>query len=134
MANRCWLNYFRGTSLPASFVHLFFTIMTGRYSFVIAFIAIFPSPPWLARCLSFRVVQSETWRASWIDPSVVRFRHTLDLLPVPICSKIWEFCFDVNTVLDDPPINSGGATRPATVHFLAEPLARATTMPSPASV
>ena len=31
--------------------------------------------------------------------------------PVPICSKIWEVCFDVNTVLDDPPINSGGATR-----------------------
>ena len=31
--------------------------------------------------------------------------------PVPICSKIWEVCFDVNTVLDDPPINSGGTTR-----------------------
>ena len=31
--------------------------------------------------------------------------------PVPICSKIWEACFAVNTVLDDPPINSGGATR-----------------------
>ena len=31
--------------------------------------------------------------------------------PVPICSKIWEVCFDVNTVLDDSPINSGGATR-----------------------
>ena len=31
--------------------------------------------------------------------------------PVPICSKIWEVCFDVNTVLHDPPIGSGGATR-----------------------
>ena len=31
--------------------------------------------------------------------------------PVPTCSKILEVCFDVNTVLDDPPINSGGATR-----------------------
>ena len=30
--------------------------------------------------------------------------------PVPVCSKIWDVCFDVNTVLDDPPINSGGAT------------------------
>ena len=35
----------------------------------------------------------------------------LAFAPVPICSKIWEVCFDVNTVLDDPPINSGGATR-----------------------
>ena len=36
--------------------------------------------------------------------------------PVPICSsKIWEVCFDVNTVLDDPPMNSGGATR--SLHF-----------------
>ena len=32
-------------------------------------------------------------------------------VPFPICSKIWEVCFDVNTALDDPPINSGGATR-----------------------
>ena len=31
--------------------------------------------------------------------------------PVPIGSKIWEVCFDVNTVVDDSPINSGGATR-----------------------
>ena len=31
--------------------------------------------------------------------------------PALICSKIWEVCFDVNTILDDPPINSGGATR-----------------------
>ena len=31
--------------------------------------------------------------------------------PVPICSKIWAVCFDVNTVFDDPPFNSGGATR-----------------------
>ena len=30
--------------------------------------------------------------------------------PVPMCSKIWEVCFDVNTILDDSPINSGGAT------------------------
>ena len=69
------------------------------------------------------------WRASWIDPSVVRSCHTpicfpahvphiarlpevaLASAPVPICSKIWVVCFDVNTVLDDPPINSGGATR-----------------------
>ena len=35
---------------------------------------------------------------------------TLASAPVPICSKIWEVRFDVNTVLDDPPINSGGAT------------------------
>ena len=33
--------------------------------------------------------------------------------PVPICSKIWEVCFDVNTVLDGPPINSGGASLPS---------------------
>ena len=38
--------------------------------------------------------------------------------PVPICSKIWEVCFDVNTVLDDPPINSGGATRSRHCSFL----------------
>ena len=31
--------------------------------------------------------------------------------PVPICSTIWEVCFNVNTVLDDPPINPNGATR-----------------------
>ena len=78
----------------------------------------------------FKIVSSVfSWvsflrRASWIDPSVVRSCHTLDLLqfeclsyctvafaPVPIYSKIWEVCFDVNTVLDDLPINSGGATR-----------------------
>ena len=28
---------------------------------------------------------------------------------VLICSRLWEVCFD--TVLDDPPINSGGASR-----------------------
>ena len=38
--------------------------------------------------------------------------------PVPICSKIWEVCFDVNTVLDDPPINSGGAARSRHCSFL----------------
>ena len=38
--------------------------------------------------------------------------------PVPICSKIWEVCFDVNTVLDDPPINSGCATRSRHCSFL----------------
>ena len=67
--------------------------------------------------------------------------------PVPICSKIWEICFDVNTVLDDPPINFGGATRSRHCSFLggatltqppacfqAMLLARATTMLSPASV
>ena len=33
MANRCWLNRIRGILLPASFVHLFFTITSGRFSF-----------------------------------------------------------------------------------------------------
>ena len=48
----------------------------------------------------------------------LRMSHILHLpevalasAPVPICSKIWEVCFDVNTVLVDSPINSGGATR-----------------------
>ena len=38
--------------------------------------------------------------------------------PVPICSKIWEICFDVNTVLDDPPIYPGGTTRSRHCSFL----------------
>ena len=33
MANRHWLNHIRGILLPASSVHLFFTITTGRCSF-----------------------------------------------------------------------------------------------------
>ena len=55
--------------------------------------------------------------------------------PVPICSKICEVRFDVHTVLDDSPINSGGATRSRHCSLsLAVLPARATTMPSPASV
>ena len=34
MANRCWLNRLRGILLPASFVHLFFTIPSVRFSFL----------------------------------------------------------------------------------------------------
>ena len=85
----------------------------------------------------------------------IRMSHNIALLPgvvlasapVPICSKIWEICFDFNTVLDDPPINFGGATRSRHCSFLggatltqppacfqAMLLARATTMLSPASV
>ena len=84
----------------------------------------------------FVVVSSDTsWdsflrRGSWIHSSLIdRYRlfqiwflvHvSLEALlsevvftsaPVPICSKIWEVCFDVITALDDPPTNSGGATR-----------------------
>ena len=52
MANRCWLNCFRSILLPASSVHLFFTITTGRYSSFSAFVAIF-SIPSVARTVSF---------------------------------------------------------------------------------
>ena len=41
MEDRYWLNCFRGILLPASSVHHFFTITIGRYSSVIAFVAIF---------------------------------------------------------------------------------------------
>ena len=44
--------------LPASFVHHFFTITTGRYSSVIAFVAIF-SIPSVARTVSFLQTCSE---------------------------------------------------------------------------
>ena len=156
--NRCWLNCFRCILLPASSVHLFFTITTGRYSFHCicrillhllrgshggpffqdlvrvrhdnVFFLPF-SPALFAPVLSHIVSDSDVyasvsvsssrscpltsagfrscWRASWIDPSVVRSCHTLDLLssarltylhccqrsplasaPVMICSKIWE--------------------------------------------
>ena len=70
------------------------------------------------------------WRASWIDPSVVRFCHISQsafprmshilhccqrspspLLPFQSAPRSGRFCFRCQHVLDDPPINSGGATR-----------------------
>ena len=84
----------------------------------------------------FVVVSSDTsWdsflrRGSWIHGSLIdkyRLFHirfpvhvsrvallsevVLTSAPVPICSKNCDVCFDVITALDDPPINSGGATR-----------------------
>ena len=135
-----------------------------------------PSPPWLARCLSFRLVLSETcqrlslpfsqrcciclshivsdsdvcasvsvscsrscpltsagFRSCGVPPGSILLSSgfatlsicfpshvshiallpevALTSAPVPICSKIWEVCFDVNTVFDDSNINSGGAIR-----------------------
>ena len=80
----------------------------------------------------FKIVSSDTsWdsflrRASWIHGSLIdKYRLSPDPVPVhasrvallsevvltsapvPICSKIWEVCFDVITGLD-PSINSGG--------------------------
>ena len=52
MANCSSLNCFRGILPPASFVHHFLTITTGRYSSVIAFVAIF-SISSVARTVSF---------------------------------------------------------------------------------
>ena len=172
MANRGWLNRIGGFLLPAPSVHHFLTITIGRYSFVIAFVAIFSIPSvvctvffltcseWVMTTPFFALLSGVVapvsatssatltctlpfWcpvqdRVFWlqlgfrscgvppgIDPSVVKSSHTprsaflrtSDILhccqrspsplsPVPICSKIWEVCFDVNTVLDDPPITS----------------------------
>ena len=126
MANRFWFNRIRGILLPASFVNLFFTITSDRYSFHCirrnllyllrgshgAFLSdlvrarhdnafLCPSPQHCYTCLShivsdsdmarfrfgvlFKIVSdfswvSFLWRASWIDPSVVRSCHTPDLL------------------------------------------------------
>ena len=170
MANRCWLNCFRGILLPASFVHHFLTITTGHHFFVIAFVAIFSipsvartvsffqtcsdaflchSPRRCCTCLSHIVSDSDVCasvsvscsRSSpltsavffcGVPPGSILLSSNFATLsicfpshvshvallpevalasaPVPICSKIWEVCFDVNTVLDDLPINSGGAT------------------------
>ena len=176
MANRCCLNCLRGIIQPASSVHLFFTITTGRYFFGHcirrnllhplrgshgvflsdlfrvrhdnAFLC--PSPRRCCICLSHIVSDSDVYasvsvscsrscpltsagfRSRGVPPgsiplssgfatlSICFHSHVshiallpevaLASAPVPICSKIWEVCFDVNTVLDDPPINSGGAT------------------------
>ena len=82
---------------------------------------------------------------SHVSQSALLPEVVLASAPVPICSRIWEICFDVNTVLDDPPINFGrsrhcsllgGATLALTqppACFQAMLLARAT-MLSPASV
>ena len=56
MENRCWLNRIRGILLPASFVHLFFTITSGGYFFTIAFVAIFSIP-----CVARTVPFFQTW-------------------------------------------------------------------------
>ena len=176
MANRCCLNCLRGIILPASCVHLFFTITTGRYFFHCircnllhplrgshgvflsdlfrvrqdnAFLC--PPPRRCCTCLSHIVSDSDVYasvsvscsrsclltsagfRSCGVPPGSILLSSgfaTLSICfpshvshiallpevalasaPVPICSKIWEVCFDVNTVLDDPPINSGGATR-----------------------
>ena len=59
MANRCWLNRIRDILLPASCVHtlphhhdrsLLLSLHSSQSS---------PSPPWLARCLSFKLVQRD---------------------------------------------------------------------------
>ena len=49
--------------------------------------------------------------------------------PVPICSKIWEVCSDVNTVLDDYPSTPAVLPAPASVHSLAVLPALALTQP-----
>ena len=49
--------------------------------------------------------------SSHVTPIALLPEVVLASAPDPICSKIWEVCFDVNTILDDSPINSGGATR-----------------------
>ena len=56
MEDRCWLNCFRGILLPASSVHHFFTITIGRYSSVIAFVAIFSIPSVARTMFFFRLV------------------------------------------------------------------------------
>ena len=200
MANRCWLNRIRGILLPASFVHLFFAITSGRYSFHCirrnllhplrgshgAFLSDLvrvrhdnafscPSPRLCCTSLSHIVSDSDVYDSVSVScsrsspPTSAGFRScgvppgsilrssglatlsvcfpvhvshvallpevALASAPVPICSKIWEVCFNVNTVLDDPPINSGRCyPLPPLFAFLAVLPARATTMPSPASV
>ena len=176
MANRCWLNRIRGILPLASFVHFFFTITSGRYSFhcirrnllhhLRGLHGVFlsdlvrvrhdnafscPPPRCCCTCLSHIVSDSDVYASVSVSCSrscpltsagfrscgvlprsilrssglatlpicfPVHVSHiaflpevSLASAPVPICSKIWEVCFDVNTVLDDPPINSGGATR-----------------------
>ena len=175
MANRCWLNRLRGILLQASFVHLFFTFTSGRYSFhcirsnllhllrgshsvflsdlvTVRHENAFSCPPHRRRCtcLSHIVSDSDAYasvpvscsrscpltsagfRSSGVPPgSILRSSSfatfsvffpphvshiallpevALASAPVPIGSRIWEVCFDVNTVLDDSTINSGGAT------------------------
>ena len=172
MANRSWSNCIRGVLLPASFVHLFFTITSGRCSFHCIRRNLLPS---VARTVSFfqtwsKVRHNNNNAFSCLSPqrrgtclsdsevyasvsvscskscpltsagsrscgvpsgSILRSsdlatysicfpahvshiallpKAALASAPVPICSKIWEVCFNVNTVLDDPPLDSGGAT------------------------
>ena len=173
MADRSWLNCFRGILLPASSVHLFFTITTGRYFFHCipcnllhplrgshgvflsdlfrvrhdnAFLC--PSLRRCCTCLSHTVSDSDVcasvsvscsrsclltsagFRSCGMPPGSILLSSSFATLsicfpshvshiallpevalasaPVPICSKIWDVRFDVHTVLDDSPINSGG--------------------------
>ena len=56
-----WLNRLRGILLPASFVHLFFTIHVRSLLLSLHSSQSSPSPPWLARCLyPSDLVRSET--------------------------------------------------------------------------
>ena len=67
----------------------------------------------LVACLLNRSLTSGLATLSICFPSHIALLPEVALAsaPAPMCSKIWEVCFDVNTVLDDPPINYGGATR-----------------------
>ena len=199
MTNHCWLKGIRSILLPASFVHLFFNITSGRYSFhCIRRNLLYPlrgshgaslsdsvrvrhdnafscsSPRRCCICDSHIVSDSDVYasvsvscsrscpltsagtRSCGVPPRSILRSSSLDTFsicfpvhvshiallpevafasaPVPICSKIWEVSFGVNTVLYDPPINSGGAARSRHCSLLGGATARATTMPFPASV